>query len=179
MGVGLRVATACYPWCSFGGHGGPCSDPSADLRVRSCGGRWRAPSVSGCWASWWCRRPARRRRAGSTPSSPCFRVLKMNKAGGPRVLLTSRLQSARCLSSLIWLDGRISEGSANEFHWATHAWRLLDRMVFDHAHPCFFCLTVWFQREHFEALSAINIMEHAFSFHDVGGECHGSPRSEY
>jgi len=33
-----------------------------------------------------------------------------------------------------------------------------------------FSLTVWFQRERFEALLAVNIMEHAFSFHGVGGE---------
>ena len=36
-----------------------------------------------------------------------------------------------------------------------------------------FYLTVWFQRERFEALLAVNIMEHAFSFHGAGGECHG------
>ena len=33
-----------------------------------------------------------------------------------------------------------------------------------------FYLTVWFQRERFEALLAVNIMEHAFSFHGAGGE---------
>ena len=33
-----------------------------------------------------------------------------------------------------------------------------------------FSLTVWFQRERFEALLAVNIMEHAFSFHGAGGE---------
>lgn len=33
-----------------------------------------------------------------------------------------------------------------------------------------FSLTVWFQRERFEALPAVNIMEHAFSFHGAGGE---------
>ena len=50
-----------------------------------------------------------------------------------------------------------------------YVWRLLDRMVFGRAHPCF-TLTVWFQRERFEALLAVNIMEHAFSFHGAGGE---------
>ena len=35
-----------------------------------------------------------------------------------------------------------------------------------------FYLTVWFQRERFEALLAVNIME--FSFHGVGGEGHES-----
>jgi hypothetical protein len=34
-------------------------------------------------------------------------------------------------------------------------------------HLCFY-LTVWFQSE----LLAVNIMEHAFSFHDAGGEYH-------
>ena len=37
-----------------------------------------------------------------------------------------------------------------------------------------FYLTVWFQRERFEAgsggIRAVNIMEHAFSFHGAGGE---------
>ena len=33
-----------------------------------------------------------------------------------------------------------------------------------------FYLTVWFQRERFEALLAVNIMEHAFSLHGAGGE---------
>ena len=37
-----------------------------------------------------------------------------------------------------------------------------------------FSLTVWFQSERFEALLAVNIMEHAFSFHGAGGECHVS-----
>ena len=71
------------------------------------------------------------------------------------------------------LDGRVPEGSAGELHWVIHAWRLLDRVVFGRTHPCFY-LTVWFQRERFEALLAVNTMEHAFSFHGAGGECHGS-----
>jgi hypothetical protein len=33
------------------------------------------------------------------------------------------------------------EGSAGELPWATHAWRLLDRMEFGRALPLF--LTVW------------------------------------
>jgi hypothetical protein len=44
---------------------------------------------------------------------------------------------------------------------------------FARAHPCF-SLTIWFQRECFEALLAVNIMEPAFSFHGAGEECHGS-----
>ena len=45
-------------------------------------------------------------------------------------------------------------------------------MVFGRTHPCFY-LTVWFQRERFEALLVVITMEHAFSFHGAGGECHG------
>jgi hypothetical protein len=58
----------------------------------------------------------------------------------------------------------------SELHWAIHAWRLMDRVIFGRAHPCFY-LTVWFQRECFEALQAVNTMEHAFSFHGASGEC--------
>ena len=46
-----------------------------------------------------------------------------------------------------------------QLHWAIHAWRLLDRVEFGRAHPCF-TLAVWFQRERFEALLAVNIMGH-------------------
>ena len=69
----------------------------------------------------------------------------------------------------IWLPWRVPEGSAGELHWAIHAWRLLDRVGFGRAHPCF-TLAVWFQRERFEAVLAVFIMEHAFSFHGAGGE---------
>jgi hypothetical protein len=69
------------------------------------------------------------------------------------------------------LDGRVSEGSTSKHHWMTHAWRLLDWVVFVRAHPCFY-LTVWFHREYFKALMAVNTMEHAFSFHDAGEQCH-------
>jgi hypothetical protein len=34
--------------------------------------RWRTRHDTGCWAPWRCQRPARRRRAGSSPSSPRF-----------------------------------------------------------------------------------------------------------
>jgi hypothetical protein len=44
-------------------------------------------------------------------------------------------------------------------HGMFYAWSLPDRVGFGHAHPCF-TLTVWFQRERFEALLAINTMEH-------------------
>jgi hypothetical protein len=47
----------------------------------------------------------------------------------------------------------------------------MDRVILGHAHPYFF-LTVWVQRERFEALRAVNTMEHAFSFHGASGECH-------
>jgi hypothetical protein len=45
-----------------------------------------------------------------------------------------------------------------------HAWRLLDRMGFGRAHPCFY-LTIWFQREHCEALLTVSTMQRDFSFH--------------
>jgi hypothetical protein len=77
------------------------------------------------------------------------------------------------MSSSFWLQCRVPEGFAGELHWAIHAWRLLDRVEFGRAHPCF-SLTVWFERGRFEALLAVNIMGHAFSFHGSGGECHES-----
>jgi hypothetical protein len=77
------------------------------------------------------------------------------------------------MSSLFWLQCHVPEGFASELHWAIHAWRLLDRVGFGRAHP-YFSLTVWFERGCFEALLAVNIMGHAFSFHGPGGECHGS-----
>ena len=109
--------------CSRGGDRWPVRAlwPRASLLSPLAAGWCGAPSASGCWAPRWCRRPARRRWAGSPLFSPCFRVLKVNKGAGPRVLLASRLQSAGCLSPLIWLDSRVSEGSAGELHWALHA----------------------------------------------------------
>jgi hypothetical protein len=52
---------------------------------------------------------------------------------------------------LIWLEYRVPQGSTGKLQGAIHAWRLLDRVGFGCAHPCF-SLTVWFQRERFEAL---------------------------
>jgi hypothetical protein len=63
------------------------------------------------------------------------------------------------MSPSIWFVSRVLEGSVDKLYWVTHAWRLLDWVVFVHAHPCFY-LTIWFQREHFEALLVVNIMEH-------------------
>jgi hypothetical protein len=37
------------------------------------------------------------------------------------------------------------------------AWKLLDRLGFGQAHPCFY-LDVWFQRERYEALLVVTIM---------------------
>jgi hypothetical protein len=37
-----------------------------------------------------------------------------------------------------------------------------------------FSLAVWFQRERFKTLLAIDIIGHAFSFHGAVGECHES-----
>jgi hypothetical protein len=45
-----------------------------------------------------------------------------------------------------------------------HAWRLLDRMGFGRAHPCFY-LTILFQRERCEALLTVSSMRRDFSFH--------------
>jgi hypothetical protein len=44
-------------------------------------------------------------------------------------------------------------------HGAFYAWSLPDQVGFGSAHASF-TLTVWFQREHFEALLVVNIMEH-------------------
>jgi hypothetical protein len=65
---------------------------------------------------------------------------------------------------MTWLECPVPEGSTGELHWAIYAWRLLDRMEFGRAHPCFY-LTIWFQSEHCEALLAVTIMGHAFSIH--------------
>jgi hypothetical protein len=46
-----------------------------------------------------------------------------------------------------------------ELHRVFHAWRSLDRMRFGPPHSCFY-LTVWFQREHCEALLVVTIMRH-------------------
>jgi hypothetical protein len=77
------------------------------------------------------------------------------------------------MSSSFWLQCLVPKVSTGKLHWAIHAWRLLDRMGFGLADPCF-SLTVWFHRERFEALLAFNIMEHAFLFHGPGREYHGS-----
>jgi hypothetical protein len=45
------------------------------------------------------------------------------------------------------------------FHGAFYAWSLPDQVGFGRAHLSF-TLTVWFQREHLEALLVVNIMEH-------------------
>jgi hypothetical protein len=54
------------------------------------------------------------------------------------------------MSSLIWPECRVSEGSIGELPSVPYAWRLLDRMRFDCVHPCFFW-TVWLWRERHEA----------------------------
>jgi hypothetical protein len=46
----------------------------------------------------------------------------------------------------------------------------MDQVVLGRAQPCFY-LSVWFQRERFEALLAVNTMGHAFSFHGASREC--------
>jgi hypothetical protein len=37
-----------------------------------------------------------------------------------------------------WSECRVPEGSADELHWASRAWRLLDQMGFRCTHLCFF-----------------------------------------
>jgi hypothetical protein len=53
------------------------------------------------------------------------------------------------------------EGPAGEIHCAINARRLLD-WVFSVMRTHIFYLTVWFQRERFEALLAVNFMELVF-----------------
>jgi hypothetical protein len=84
-------------------------------------------------------------------------VGRSNKGGGPRVSLLQRHRFVGCMSPLLWSNCRVAEGSAGKLHWATQAWRLLDRMEFGRAHPYFF-LVVWFQRERGEALLSFTIM---------------------
>ena len=84
---------------------------------------------------------------------------RANNGGGPRVPPCIKMKTCQMLSPSIWLPWRVPEGSAGELHWAIHAWRLLDRVGFGRAHSCF-TLAVWFQRERFESLLAVNIMGH-------------------
>jgi hypothetical protein len=60
-----------------------------------------------------------------------------------------------------WLDFRVPKGPIGKIHCAINAWRLLD-LVYSVVHTYVFYLTVWFQRERFEALLAINFMELVF-----------------
>jgi hypothetical protein len=41
------------------------------------------------------------------------------------------------MSSLIWPECPILEGSIGELHWATHVWRLLNRMGFGRVQPVY------------------------------------------
>jgi hypothetical protein len=65
--------------------------------------------------------------------------------------------------SLIWLKCRVPEGSADELHWRfmlEDCWIIWDSVL----HTIFY-LTVWFQRERFEALLVVSIIWYNFSFH--------------
>jgi hypothetical protein len=97
---------------------------------------------SGFWA-----RPAARDLLGTRsetwwwwPIPSLELVSRSNKGGGPRVSLALRWRFAWCVPSLIWSECRVPKGSTDELHWARDAWRLLDRMSFGHAYPCFFWL---------------------------------------
>jgi hypothetical protein len=48
-------------------------------------------------------------------------LARLNKDGGPMVHLAQGRRSARCLSSLIWLDCRVSEGSTDELPWVSYS----------------------------------------------------------
>jgi hypothetical protein len=99
-------------------------------------------------------------------SRPALRglLVQQNNGGCPRVPTHAKMKICRLGVPSIWLECRVPEGFTSELHWAFHAWRLLNRVGFDHAHP-YFSLAVWFQRERCEALLVVTIMEHAFSFH--------------
>jgi hypothetical protein len=59
-----------------------------------------------------------------------------NKGGWPRVSLVQRWWLFWCRSFLIWLEWGVPEGSDG---WqCTYARSLLDKVVFGHAHPCFY-----------------------------------------
>jgi hypothetical protein len=70
--------------------------------------------------------------------------LELNKGDNPRVPLAPWRRSVWCMSSGIWPECRVSEGSTDELPSAPYAWRLLDPMGFGHAHPSLFpdCLVL-------------------------------------
>jgi hypothetical protein len=105
---------------------------SLDMRCRLLSCHWPWPLVA---------------RKGRPRRLPVGRVgdeqLGLINGGGPSVPSHVKMRSVGCLSPSIWLDGRVPEASASELHSAANAWRLMDRVVFGRAHPCFY-LIVWF-----------------------------------
>jgi hypothetical protein len=84
----------------------------------------------------------------------------VNNGGGPRIPLASSEDRPDLLPT--GLAGFSCSGSpAGEIHHAINAWRLLD-WVFSVVRTHVFYLTIWFQRECFEALLTVNFMELVF-----------------
>jgi hypothetical protein len=75
--------------------------------------------------------------------------------------LSRQVKTGRIFFPPGWLDFSCSGSPAGKIHCAINAWRLLD-WVFSVVRTHVFYLTVWFQRERFEALLAVNFMELVF-----------------
>jgi hypothetical protein len=87
-------------------------------------------------------------------------------------LLAPRWRSARCVSPSIWLDGRVPEGSTDEFQWwlmPGDCWIGWYSVVRTHT----FIWSFGF-RGSASKLCWLLISWSTFSFHDVGGKWHGS-----
>jgi hypothetical protein len=106
---------------------------------------------------WWLDHASVVLKLRSGLSSPL--VARLNKGGDPWVPSHAKMKISRMPVRIDLTEVRVPEGFVSMIHWAHHAWRLLIRKGFIRAHPCF-SLTVWFQRECFEALLAVNIMGH-------------------
>jgi hypothetical protein len=88
--------------------------------------------------------------------SGCWRSKSRSRGyegiSNPMVPTAQRGRSTGCLLSLIW-------PKCLELHWAPHAWRLLDRIGFWGAHPCFY----WpfgFRGKRDKAMLSIDIIGH-------------------
>lgn len=137
-----------------------CALEGRRLRPRSLGGKEvdGTGSPGSPWGIWGPVLGAGGGGSGAPGPDP------ISSGGGPRVptraeILIDRMHVPIDLAA-VSCSGRLRR----ELPWAIHAGRLLDRVGFGRAHPCF-SLTVWFQRERCEALLAVTIMGYAFSFH--------------
>jgi hypothetical protein len=88
--------------------------------------------------------------------SGCWRSKSRSRGyegiSNPMVPIAQRGRSTGCLLSLIW-------PKCLALHWAPHAWRLLDRIGFWGAHPCFY----WqfgFRGKRDKAMLSIDIIGH-------------------